>query len=403
MPIQSLPLELLRQILTDKGFSNKDLRSISLVCNAFYSVASTAQRHPHTITVDSKDHSVYRLARCMLLNPSVGDSFDELRIDWERRYEDGEEDWPRRWKWTDEEKAKIRSLGEEYGFEKEMVNTIIDGMNSEPVLLVIFCLTRNMTTLDVGGVDGGMSGGRGALSYHGRMWRKRERKLEAEEAEGGEEGEGGESEEDEEDEEEEEEETVEDEDDDDDDRQVWFEEYLEGLLKKEGEKPSSERDPKNIKWPAGLLKLQHYHRQHYDTEGGWSATPLAPILFLPNITTLQAVFPQYGFEGLLDLFPNFKSSLKKLTFYGSQLHIEEYKSLAKRCGNLTKVDIDIEPGYDMIDVDVLQTARGFLRANRGSLRKENLSIDYSCDSEHYVDGKFNGAEDTEMYSDDEDE
>ncbi|KAF3921999.1 hypothetical protein ABW20_dc0105145 [Dactylellina cionopaga] len=156
--LDSLPVEIFREILLDECLRVADRVAIKRVCKYFYDVVErfcpVISEGSYVLHVDDNEHRTWKFARSLLVDPDIGKQFADISVEWHRRaLNDAPEKWTKLWEWTKEEKAQIRKITKEMKFTFDTTKTILDGVNSEALLPLIFCFTPNLKALNLGDID----------------------------------------------------------------------------------------------------------------------------------------------------------------------------------------------------------------------------------------------------------
>ncbi|KAK6532823.1 hypothetical protein TWF281_006995 [Arthrobotrys megalospora] len=159
-PITSLPMELLIEILSQDILTNEDVASASLVCHRFNAAAQSSPGRPYDFKVDTHSHHTWKLIRCLLYNPDLGNRFTSITVNWAARVAlnnlSGVRGRPPTWTWNEYETSKIKEIGQkngqEYGIFKELVDEILAGEDSESLLPFLLFFTPKLERLDLGSV-----------------------------------------------------------------------------------------------------------------------------------------------------------------------------------------------------------------------------------------------------------
>ncbi|KAK6523845.1 hypothetical protein TWF281_001813 [Arthrobotrys megalospora] len=153
--ITSLPTEITLQILKDNGLTPTDLANCAQTCHRFRDVFATYSKDfkiDYTFQVDHTSQSGWKLIRCLLLDPALGDRIQSLKITWHRRRRQDKSTWTLKWHWTDDELSQILAVCEKWKLKESSYGAIKFGLNSEALLPLLLCYTLNLESLDVGDV-----------------------------------------------------------------------------------------------------------------------------------------------------------------------------------------------------------------------------------------------------------
>ncbi|KAK6532824.1 hypothetical protein TWF281_006996 [Arthrobotrys megalospora] len=143
----SLPTEILVEILSQKVFTASDLARISLVCYAWNQIARGLPRHVD-FALESRNLTPWRLIRCLLINPEIGKPITSIEAN-SKNKQTGVDSIPK-WVWTDDEAAKIQQIGAKHKFRPQMVSSMLEGWNSEPLLVLLLYYTPSLQSLELG-------------------------------------------------------------------------------------------------------------------------------------------------------------------------------------------------------------------------------------------------------------
>ncbi|KAK6339397.1 hypothetical protein TWF718_008816 [Orbilia javanica] len=152
-PITSLPTEILLEVFKDTGLTATDLCRCSSTCRKFRDIAGlTNFTVDYVFKVDHTSQSGWKLIRCLLLNPKLGERIRSLQLSWHRRRRRDDTTWTLKWDWTEEELAGIAEICKRWKLNESLYTAIKYGLNSEALLPLLLCLTPNLVSLDVGDV-----------------------------------------------------------------------------------------------------------------------------------------------------------------------------------------------------------------------------------------------------------
>ncbi|KAK6534992.1 hypothetical protein TWF281_006291 [Arthrobotrys megalospora] len=156
--IASLPTELLTQILNDEVLTSADLACCAQTCSWLRDFIYSEQCNvEYTFQVDHISQSPWKLIRCLLINPKVGERFRKILITWHRRRIQRSKTWTLRWYWTYDELIDIYDTCEKWGLTASIYPVIRDGLNSEALLPLLLCYTTKLESLDLGDVSPDMT------------------------------------------------------------------------------------------------------------------------------------------------------------------------------------------------------------------------------------------------------
>ncbi|KAK6355773.1 hypothetical protein TWF718_000154 [Orbilia javanica] len=147
--LATLPAEILIQIFENKILTPIDLASCSKTCIRFTNIISLNIKLHYTFRVDYFTQSAWKLIRCLLINPQIGERFKKISVAWHRRERRDDNTWTWKWDWTQDELIKIYDICEYWGLEG-VYSAIEDGLDSEALLPLLLCLTPNLESLDLG-------------------------------------------------------------------------------------------------------------------------------------------------------------------------------------------------------------------------------------------------------------
>ncbi|KAK6352573.1 hypothetical protein TWF730_009397 [Orbilia blumenaviensis] len=153
--MDSLPTELLLQIFKCKELSPVDLVRCGRTCRRYHDITNSSEfKIDYTFQVDHISHSGWRLIRCLLLNPALGERFQSLQIAWHRRRRRDKTTWTTKWNWTEEELAHISAVLNKWGIDDSgtLYRAIEIGLNSEALIPLLLCFTTTLESLDIGEV-----------------------------------------------------------------------------------------------------------------------------------------------------------------------------------------------------------------------------------------------------------
>ncbi|KAK6502874.1 hypothetical protein TWF481_007914 [Arthrobotrys musiformis] len=150
--ILTLPNEILGEIFSQRCLSNADLTRIQLTCKLFRANVDRegCPSRRYTFRVDAQGHPTWRLMRYLLENPTLGQRFYEINVEWTRRDASKRETWLDDWGWSEEEREKIAEVCDEWCIRWDTEMSIIRGKNSEALLALLLCFTPNLRRLELG-------------------------------------------------------------------------------------------------------------------------------------------------------------------------------------------------------------------------------------------------------------
>ncbi|KAK6514041.1 hypothetical protein TWF506_008468 [Arthrobotrys conoides] len=151
--ITTLPAETLLQIFKDDSLTPTDLAQCAQTCRKFRGLACLPDHKiDYIFKVDHPSHASWRLIRCILLNPALGERIQTLQLEWHRRRRRDKSTWTLKWDWTEDELTKISELCKRWDLNSSLYTAIKIGLNSEALLPLLFCFTTKLESLDVGNV-----------------------------------------------------------------------------------------------------------------------------------------------------------------------------------------------------------------------------------------------------------
>ncbi|KAF3151618.1 hypothetical protein TWF569_003748 [Orbilia oligospora] len=151
-PFDKLSNELLLQIFESLPYS--DAAVCALVCKRLHNIFSRTQIEDYTVKVDHPSHRAWKLVRCLLINPKLGERFKKLSFTYHPRRCSYRQTWTLQWYWTTEEDAKIEQLCQNWDISAAY-KWIRDGIYGNSIFPLLLCYTTNLKSLDLGyGVDG---------------------------------------------------------------------------------------------------------------------------------------------------------------------------------------------------------------------------------------------------------
>ncbi|KAF3213192.1 hypothetical protein TWF192_009838 [Orbilia oligospora] len=107
-PFDKLSNELLLQIFESLPYS--DAAVCALVCKRLHNIFSRTQIEDYTVKVDHPSHRAWKLIRCLLVNPKLGERFKKLSFTYHPRRCDYPQTWTLQWYWTTEEETQLEHL-----------------------------------------------------------------------------------------------------------------------------------------------------------------------------------------------------------------------------------------------------------------------------------------------------
>ncbi|KAF3907171.1 hypothetical protein ABW21_db0207653 [Orbilia brochopaga] len=351
--ILELPTEILLEIFSDNSLTPEDLARCQQTCRTFRGVTEHL-KIDYTFKVDSTTQSTWRLARCLLMNPNMGNRFRSIKVTWHRRRPRKPRTWASQWHWTLAERKQIEDLTAEW-LSSQTIYAIAAGLNSEAVLPFLLCFTPNLQSLDLGEAFEGFiyptftarEGIRVLEASSGNDWKWTPR--------------GGW-----------------------DDGWAYYDAVSEHTI------PTGEAlnplwfhvNLDHKQWLPGLANLKHFahsYKDHKDSNHfylGWPANYLAKLLMLPRLETAQVhccasiVFRQHHTLGeLVDELLNkrFTPSVKRLEIHGSDFRQEDFEALAKLTGSLEHLEWSRVPEsrlWHNISIIEAQVNKAFLARNK---------------------------------------
>ncbi|KAK6330924.1 hypothetical protein TWF718_003119 [Orbilia javanica] len=151
--LNAVPTEVLIQIFNDEVLDSGDLARCARACSRFRNIIyySGSCGLEFVFEVDNLNHSAWKFAKQLLLNPQSGQRIRKIRLTWHRRQRRWPETWTEAWYWTEYQLSQIYDICEEWKI-RSVYPAIRDGFNSEALLPLLLCFTTNLKSLDLGGV-----------------------------------------------------------------------------------------------------------------------------------------------------------------------------------------------------------------------------------------------------------
>ncbi|KAF3165200.1 hypothetical protein TWF225_003594 [Orbilia oligospora] len=107
------PTEILAEIIANETLTPADLRRCQLVCRLFRDIVQHYPRCNYILRIGHYSQQTWRLVRCLLANPKIGQRFRSITIAWGRPHyiitPSGAEELLR-WRWTEEEMNQISAF-----------------------------------------------------------------------------------------------------------------------------------------------------------------------------------------------------------------------------------------------------------------------------------------------------
>ncbi|KAK6363451.1 hypothetical protein TWF730_000882 [Orbilia blumenaviensis] len=147
-----LPTEILAEIITSDILSTGDISRCQQVCKLFRDIIQRYAKHEYILQVEHRSQQAWRLARCLLAYPKLGESFRSITVAWisPPQYivtDSGTE--LLRWSWTPEEKDKISSFaGSILG--RQGLRAVYWGVECASLVPLLLCFMPNLKYLDLG-------------------------------------------------------------------------------------------------------------------------------------------------------------------------------------------------------------------------------------------------------------
>ncbi|KAK6530776.1 hypothetical protein TWF281_007611 [Arthrobotrys megalospora] len=146
-PILSLPVEILLQIFQNESLTAADVARCARTCRLFHDTAATC-KIDYNFQVDDVSRSAWRLIRCLLVNPALGQRFRKITVTWHRRRPRKPKTWAKRWRWTRPgERAKLAAICDRWPISHSDMKK---GMNSEVLLPILLFFTPKLESIDFG-------------------------------------------------------------------------------------------------------------------------------------------------------------------------------------------------------------------------------------------------------------
>ncbi|KAK6345858.1 hypothetical protein TWF730_010201 [Orbilia blumenaviensis] len=145
--ITSLQTELLLQVFDDLSIS--DQARCAQACKRFYHIISDLKITDYDIKFDYPSFSVWRLVRCLLINPQIGERFQKLTLKFYLRGRRVPETPTLKWNWTNEEEIEIKKLCDAWNIGSTW-NLIQEGISSRALLPLLLRHTTCLRNIDFG-------------------------------------------------------------------------------------------------------------------------------------------------------------------------------------------------------------------------------------------------------------
>ncbi|KAJ6264695.1 hypothetical protein Dda_0845 [Drechslerella dactyloides] len=389
--IFDLPTELLFDIFSGDNLTCADLGRCQQVCKTFRDIIQHC-KIDYTFKVDVTAHSAWRLIRCLLINPQIGERFKSIKVTWHRRRPMKPKTWAAIWSWTKEEREQIEHLGSEW-LTGDTIRAIWTGLNSEALLPFLLCFTPNLESLDLGEAFEG-------LIYPTFTAREGIRVIEASCGDGYKWSPKGNY----------------------DDGWAYYDAISAGTTpRREDVHPlwfHMNLNPKQ--WLPGLANITYFahdYKDHQDPNGfylGWPAQYLAKILLLPRLQTARVRHcATIEFRQHIPLFDTVnslltarrRSTVKRLELVDSCFRQEDYDALAKLTGSLERVEwswVSETSRYytSLASISEERVAKAFLRRNKRTLTPEQVFL-VKGEPGSESEGENKEGEESDLGSDDD--
>ncbi|KAK6500460.1 hypothetical protein TWF481_010803 [Arthrobotrys musiformis] len=144
-PLPLLATELLLKIFSSGDFTNANIANFQRVCRLFRAICPYKRI---IFRVDAPNQSAWKLLHYTLFkDSSIATNCSEVLVRFERRNFSDKATWTKRWSWTAEERKYIENLCEEKGLTEQVVNNIVEAVNSEAALPLFLCFTPQLRSL----------------------------------------------------------------------------------------------------------------------------------------------------------------------------------------------------------------------------------------------------------------
>ncbi|RVD84110.1 uncharacterized protein DFL_005878 [Arthrobotrys flagrans] len=154
------PTEILAEIITNETLTPADLGRCEQVCKLFRDIVQHYSRRNYILRIGHPSQQTWRLVRCLLVNPKIGERFRSITVAWGRpQYivTDSGTDLLR-WIWTPEEKDQISAFaGGVLG--QQGLRGVYWGVDCGSLIPLLVCYMPNLEFLDLGypDIDTGLS------------------------------------------------------------------------------------------------------------------------------------------------------------------------------------------------------------------------------------------------------
>ncbi|KAK6515277.1 hypothetical protein TWF506_007621 [Arthrobotrys conoides] len=156
------PTEILAEILTNEILTLADQHRCQLACKLFRDIVQHYSRCDYILRIGHYSQQTWRLVRCLLLNPKIGERFRSITVTWGRPSyfinAAGNEELLR-WSWTTEEIDQINAFaGNVLGHGG--LRGVFWGVDCGSLIPLLLCYMPNLESLDLGypDIDTGLSG-----------------------------------------------------------------------------------------------------------------------------------------------------------------------------------------------------------------------------------------------------
>ncbi|RVD84871.1 uncharacterized protein DFL_003208 [Arthrobotrys flagrans] len=146
-PINKLPNELLVEIFEYLPLS--DTARCAQTCKQFYKIVSKSQIKDYNVKIDHPCHSAWKLIRCLLINPKIGERFQKLTFTYHPRRCCLRKTWTLQWRWTAEEETELELLCHVFDITPAY-KWIKNGIYGDSIFPLLLGYTTNLKSLDLG-------------------------------------------------------------------------------------------------------------------------------------------------------------------------------------------------------------------------------------------------------------
>ncbi|KAK6531152.1 hypothetical protein TWF281_007977 [Arthrobotrys megalospora] len=152
--INEFPTEILAEILTNETLTPADLGRCEQVCKLFCDIVQRYTRRNYTLRIGHSSQQSWRLVRCLLLNPKIGERFRSITVAWGRPQYVQTYSGTKllQWSWTSEEKDKISAFAGGV-LRVQGLRGVYWGVDCGSLIPLLLCFMPNLESIDLGYPD----------------------------------------------------------------------------------------------------------------------------------------------------------------------------------------------------------------------------------------------------------